>query len=101
MNQAVFVLSKGRKFRQILIFCLLIFVAGINCFAQKYKGAPVKKDRLIKALRSKQLQTRDILTIIRSNGVNFALMPETKKTLIEAGARPEILSAIDEHLRPP
>ena len=85
----------------IAVFCLLFSVSGVEAFAQQYKGAPVKKDRLIKALRSKQLQTRDIVTIIRSNGVNFALTPETKETLINAGARPEILSAVDKNLRPP
>lgn len=80
--------------------CLLIFtIAGsVNLFAQ-YKGAPVKKDRLIKALRSKQLQTRDIVTIINSNGVDFQLTPALRKALIAAGARPEVIKAVSDNQR--
>lgn len=92
----------GRKvFTQVITACLLILLLGISSFAQQYKGAPVKKERLVKALRSRQLQTKDIVTIIRSNGVDFALTPETRKTLISAGARPEVIEAADENLRMP
>lgn len=87
-----------RNFVRFLAIFLLILIASSSLFAQ-YKGEPVKKDRLIKALRSRQLQTRDIVTIIRTNGVNFALTTETRQALIEAGARPEVLDAIDENLR--
>jgi hypothetical protein len=76
----------------------LILTNAVFLFAQ-YKGAPVKKDRLVKALRSKQLQTRDIVTVIRSNGVDFALTPETKQQLIAAGARPEVIRAVEDNPR--
>lgn len=79
----------------------LILICAAAFFAQKYKGAPVKKDRLVKALRSKQLKTGDIVSIIRSNGVDFALTPEIRKILIEAGARPEVIEAADKNLRLP
>lgn len=78
--------------------CFLICIVGANGFAQ-YKGAPVKKERLLKALRSRQLQTSDIVAVINSNGVNFELTAETKKTLIEAGARPEVINAVAKNLR--
>ncbi len=90
--------SKYRSFIKLSAIFLLILIASGSLFAQ-YKGEPVKKDRLIKALNSRQLQTSDIVTIIKTNGVNFALTPETRKALIEAGARPEVLQAIDENLR--
>jgi hypothetical protein len=90
-----------KVFFKITLAGLLILVSGICICAQTYRGAPVKKDRLIKALRSKQLQTRDIVTIIKSNGVDFALTPKIRESLIEAGARPEVISAIDDNLRLP
>lgn len=78
--------------------CFLICVVGLSVFAQ-YKGAPVKKERLLKALRSRQLQTSDIVAVIGSNGVDFALTPEIKKALIQAGARPEVINAVANNLR--
>jgi tetratricopeptide (TPR) repeat protein len=71
-----------------------------NLFAQ-YKGSPVKKERLIQALRSRQFQARDIVVIINSNGVDFPLTPETRRSLIAAGARPEVIQAISANLRIP
>lgn len=78
--------------------CFLILVNGINLFAQ-YKGAPVKQERLIKVLRSRQLQTRDIVTVINTNGVDFKVTPEIKKLLIAAGARPEVIQAAAKNPR--
>ena len=98
MKNPSFTNEKHKSFIKITTACFLIFVSAINLFAQ-YKGAPVKKDRLIKALRSKQLQTRDIVTIINSNGVNFAMTEEVKKALIAAGARPEVIRAVSENPR--
>jgi hypothetical protein len=59
----------------------------------------VKKERLLKALRSKQLQTNDIVAVINSNGVDFSLTPETRKALIAAGARPEVIQAVANNQR--
>jgi len=100
MNGLSFTAKKLKDFIKIALACFLILTSGINLFAQ-YKGAPVKKDRLIKALRSKQLQTRDIVTVINSNGVDFTLSPETKRLLIAAGARPEVIKAVADNLRFP
>ncbi len=101
MNYPNFVNFGSKGFIKVTAVCFLILFIGVISFAQQYKGEPVKKERLIKALRSKQLQTRDIIAIIKSNGVNFALTPENRKTLIEAGARPEVIEAADENLRVP
>lgn len=98
MNRSGFAIMKSKKFVQITAACLLIFMTCFNSFSQ-YKGAPVKKDRLVKALRSKLLQTRDIVTVINSNGVDFALTPEIRKMLIAAGARPEVIKAVAENPR--
>ncbi|CAN5160706.1 hypothetical protein BH20ACI1_BH20ACI1_21920 [soil metagenome] len=98
MNKPSFTIRRYENFIKITTACLLIFIIGIISFAQ-YKGEPVKKDRLIKALRSKQLQTRDIVSIIKSNGVDFTLTPEIIKEMVAAGARPAVINAISENLR--
>ncbi len=98
MNGSSFTAKKLKVLIKITFACFLIFSACLNCFAQ-YKGAPVQKDRLIKALRSKQLQTRDIVAVINSNGVDFTLTPETRQLLIAAGARPEVIRAIADNPR--
>jgi tetratricopeptide (TPR) repeat protein len=93
-----FLIGKSQSLVKITIACLLIFAIGVNSFAQ-YRGAPVKKERLIKALRSKQLQSEDIVAVINSNGVDFTLTPDVRKALIAAGARPEVIKAVANNLR--
>ncbi len=97
MNFSVFTI-KDKSFVKITISCFLILIASSNLIAQ-YKGAPVKKSRLVQALRSRQLQTQDIVTIINTNGVDFPLNPAIKKTLIAAGARPEVIKAVSNNPR--
>ncbi len=91
-------LKKISKSLQTVTAGLLILCGGINAFAQ-YKGAPVQKSRLIKVLRSKSLQTRDIVTVINNNGVDFKITPEIRKALIAAGARPEVIQAAESNPR--
>jgi hypothetical protein len=98
MNKPIFTIRESKSFIKIATACFLILIAVGNLFAQ-YKGAPVKKNRLIQALRSRQLQTRDIVTIINSNGVDFQLTPAVKKSLIDAGARPEVIQAVSNNPR--
>ena len=100
MNSPCFTIRVCKNFIKIAAAFCLIFIIGISSFAQ-YRGEPVKKDRLLKALLSKQLQTNDIVTIIRSNGVDFTLTPEILKALIAAGARPAVINAVSENLRVP
>lgn len=87
-----------RDFIRFTISIFLLLVIGVNSFAQ-YKGAPVKKDLLLKALRSRQLQTADIVTIINSNGVDFRLTDDVRQALIAAGARPEVIKAVENNPR--
>ena len=90
--------KKWQNFLVTTIACLLILSSGMNVFAQ-YKGAPVNQERLLKVLRSRQLQTRDIVSVINSNGVDFRLTPEIRRLLIAAGARPEVIRAAANNSR--
>lgn len=80
------------------IVCLVILTAYGNLLAQ-YKGLAVKKEKLISVLRSKQLQTREIVDIIKSNGVDFQLTPTVETELVSAGARPEVIEAVRGNYR--
>jgi len=82
------------------ITCLLVLFAAGSLLAQ-YKGNPVKKEKLLSVLRSKQLQTREIVAVIKSNGVDFQLTSAAEGELTAAGARAEVLSAIRENYRQP
>ena len=98
MKAPVFTIKDCKKIIKVTTAFLLILIAAGSAFAQ-YKGAPVKKDRLLQALRSRQLQTGDIVTIINSNGVDFRLTEEVKKSLVAAGARPEVIKAVADNPR--
>lgn len=88
------------KFVKISTICIFVLIFAVNSFSQ-YKGSPVKKELLIKALQTKQLPTNDIIAIIKSNGVDFVLTPKIREDLITVGAKAEIIQAIDENLRLP
>lgn len=98
MNPPIFTIKQRKNFKELAAACFLILIATAGLIAQ-YKGAPVKKDRLVQALRSRQLQTQDIVTIINTNGVDFRLTAEIKKTLVAAGARPEVIKAVSNNSR--
>lgn len=80
------------------IVCLVILTAYGDSFAQ-YRGSAVKKEKLISVLRSKQLQTREIVATIKNNGVDFQLTPTVQTELVGAGARPEVIEAVRSNYR--
>ncbi len=93
-----FLSENKQKLARMIGAACLIMILGLGSFAQ-YAGAPVKKDRLLRALRSKLLQSEDIVAVIRSNGVDFMLTDDVRKTLVSAGARPEVIAAIANNRR--
>ena len=98
MNRQIFIFKENKNLIKLIVACFLILMTSGQLFAQ-YKGAPVQKDRLVRALRSKQLQTRHIVTIINNNGVDFELTPEIRKELVAAGARPPVIEAVHNNSR--
>lgn len=94
----VYRVVEKKSFFRVLTAAFLVFVTVSISFAQ-YKGAPVKKDRLLKALKSRQLQTDDIVSVINTNGVDFQLTDDVKRSLVAAGARPEVIKAVAENVR--
>lgn len=86
-------------FRQLFLI-VLVLSSGIAALAQ-YRGNPVKKDKLVDVLRSRQLQTREIVDVIKSNGVDFPMTQPVEVELTSAGARPEVIAAARANYRAP
>lgn len=82
----------------LVTLCVFVLSLGASVFAQ-YKGDPVKKEKLLKVLRSKQLQTREIVGVIKSNGVDFRVTQPVEVELMGAGARPEVIAAAKSNYR--
>ena len=78
-------------------FFLLLIIPSV-AFGQ-YKGDAVKKERLVQVLLSKRFQSRDIVQIIKENGVDFQLTPAVENELVNAGARPLVLEAVRGNYR--
>src|SRR4028118_801330 len=82
------------------IIYLLITIAIITSgtvFGQKAK--PTTKAGLVKTLRSKQFQTRQIVGFIEQRGVDFKLTPDVEDELVAAGARPQVIDAVRNNYR--
>jgi len=92
-----------RMFLRSPIVCscllLLLLLGGSVAVEAQHQGAPVKKERLLRVLRSKQLQTREIVAVINRNGVDFEITPAVQTELVEAGARPEVIAAARSNYR--
>lgn len=78
----------------------IVMLTAFDASAQ-YKGLPVKKDRLVKVLRTKQLPTREIIAVIKKNGVDFKVTPAVEQELVGAGARSEVVAAATANYRVP
>ena len=85
-------------FAKFSLICLVALASAGTVFAQ-YKGSPVKKEKLVSVLRSKQLQTREIVSVINSNGVDFQVSQPVELELYQAGARPEVIAAAKANYR--
>jgi hypothetical protein len=78
-------------------FILILLVSSFAVFGQNNK--PTTKNGLVKTLRSKQFQTRQIVGFIEQRGVDFKLTPDVEEELIAAGARPQVIEAVRNNYR--
>jgi len=88
--------------RSILLVLAAFFVlSAAETALGQYKGLPVKKEKLLNVLRSRQLQSREIVAVIKSNGVDFRVTGPVEQELFSAGARPEVIAAAKANYRGP
>ncbi len=97
----IFEKLRNVKLQTLWLPVVLSVILASGAAAQQYVGSPVTKPRLISVLRSKSLQTRDIVKIINESGVNFQINSSTETELIAAGARPQVIEAARANYRAP
>lgn len=93
--------------KTILSFiCLSVLIIGFVCLPEKmtaqkrvYIGKPVTQKGLLEVLRSKKYQAGEIVEVINEQGVNFRLTPMLRSELVAAGARPEVIAAVERNYR--
>ena len=78
-------------------FILIVIVTSGVVFGQR--GKPTTQAGLVKTLRSKQFQTRQIVGFIEERGVDFKLTPAVEADLVAAGARPQVIEAVRNNYR--
>ncbi len=87
------------RFIRFLILLGILSFAPSWAFAQKYTGSPVKKDRLIKAIRSKQFAVPILVKQIKLSGVDFEMTPAAESELRSVKANPEVIAAARANYR--
>jgi hypothetical protein len=80
-----------------LIATVLIF--GVPTIFGQYKGTAVTMDKLMSTVQSKELSTAEIISTIKSNGVNFEVTSRNEYQLKQAGVVPEIIDAAKTNYR--
>lgn len=66
---------------------------------KSYTGAPVTLDKLLAALRGKQVTVAQAIEVINANGVDFELNEGVQEKLVAAGATRQLLNAINNNYR--
>lgn len=84
---------------RFFIAAVLVSLAVTVLHAQKYSGWPVTKDRLVKAVKSKQFAVPTLVRQISKNGVDFELTLSVEGELRSARAHEDIINAVRTNYR--
>ena len=77
----------------------MLLIATGPALAQKYSGSPVTKDRLLRAVRSKQFAVPVVVRQIQESGVDFEMTPVVESELRGVNANPKIIDAVRANYR--
>ena len=86
---------------QFLVVTGFILFCPAWLAAQKYIGSPVTKIRLIKTIKSKQVALPEIVTLIKTAGVDFKLTAAVEEELLAVKTRSQIIDAVRSNFRAP
>lgn len=87
------------RFLKLFLLVGLFSLVPLEAFAQKYTGSPVKKDRLLKAIRSKQFAVPILVKQIKISGVDFEMTPAAEAEFRAVKANPEVIAAASANYR--
>ncbi|HUK92289.1 MAG TPA: hypothetical protein VLZ81_17945 [Blastocatellia bacterium] len=85
-----------------LLVCAVGFTGAFSqtgASSQPPKG-PISEDRLVRALHTRGMTTRELVERVENRGVSFRLTDETKAELVKAGARPALIEAVRANYKP-
>lgn len=82
------------------VFVSVIILASLTVLhAQKYSGSPVTKDRLVRAVRSKQFAVPTLVKQIKISGVDFVLTQAVENELNSVNAHQQVIDAVRSNYR--
>lgn len=90
---------RSLKIVSFLAAAAVVIITVGDIMAQNYTGSPVTKDRLLKAVRSKQFAVPLLVKQIRISGTDFEVTPAVERELLAVRANREIIDAAKEHYR--
>jgi hypothetical protein len=76
-----------------------ILAAFSHLAAQNYTGSPVTKDRLLKAVKSRQFSVPILVKTIKTSGTDFEVTPAVERELEAARANRAVIDAARENYR--
>lgn len=82
-----------------LIAAQIVIFSSAEAAGQNYTGSPVTKERLIRAVRSRQFSVPILVKTIRTSGTDFEVTPAVERELLAARANREIVDAAKENYR--
>lgn len=91
------------KIKRILIACLIMVALEVAVAAQ-YRGEPLTQNGLLNQLQQtgkKAVKPAEIITWIKTYGVDFLVTPEVEQKLIAVGAKPNLIAAAKDNYRMP
>lgn len=79
----------------------MLFVSlGLVTAEMQARKNPYDKERLLKVVRLNALSTQEVVEAIQQRGVDFQMTPSVESEFRQAGARPELIEAIQANYRP-
>ena len=87
------------KLKIFVLFAAAVLILPPQLYSQKYTGSPVTKDRLLRAVKSKQFAVPIIIKLIRDSGVDFELTEAVESELLAARAHKSIIDAVGSNYR--
>ena len=99
--------SQSKNFNRLPAKGLIVFIAAAMLLAMTSAGVvemqakkPYDRDTLLRVVQLNALPTSEVVSAIQQRGVDFRMTPDLESRFREAGARPEVIEAIQANYRP-
>ena len=83
----------------IVAITVSLMLFAFNHTAQMQAKSPYDKERLLKVVKLNALSTQEVVQAVESRGVSFRMTAEIEDEFQQAGARPELITAMRNNYR--